>query len=700
MSVVGIDLGNLNTVIAVARNRGIDVICNEVSNRLTPTMICFGSKSRHLGEAAKTMESSNFSNTISNMKRFIGVKYTPEIAQHEQPFVGCTLVPDDQGYIAVNINTPDGERVFTMIQLLAMFLVKVKEIAKADISLVTDVVISVPSYFRDAQRRAILDAATIADLNVLRLMPDITASALLYGIPKSDLPEDSNPKYVCFVDIGHSSSTVGIVSFTKGKLQVKSTVSDQNLGGRDFDESLTTYLIHEFKQKYKIDISSSKRALQRLRTAAERAKKILSANQVTILSVDCIMEDKDVSAEITRHLFETMTRHLIEKLDSILLQALTNASLSISDISEVEIVGGTTRIPAIKQRLTSFFQKDIVATTLNQDEAIARGCAFQCAMASPTIRVKEFHVQDVNPFPVHITWDPSIITQDDESSGLELFPAGCILPCTKLVTLHPKGNISSFNIDAYYSDTLERIASFECKVNTPASVIKVQLKLTKNGLITMEKAHAYEESSDEEKVKKYDIQITSYNSSLQEKAIMAIREEEASMGAHDKLVVDTEHQKNSLEEFIYGAKEKLGDESYSNLLSREQYEMIMKELQDTEEWLYSDGYDTTKSVYSDKLKNLQNMTKDMFSKYQEKQQLKMAIQQFNQTKESILSKLDQIQSKEDQESLYEYIQSRTQWMESQDNINASLVQQEREKLVQMHECKLSQVKEPITTQVD
>lgn len=700
MSVVGIDLGNLNTVIAVARNKGIDVICNEVSNRLTPTMICFGPKSRHLGEAAKTMETSNFSNTISNLKRFIGVKYTPETVQYEQPFVGCTLVPDEQGYIAVRINTMDGERVFTMTQILAMFLVKVKEITQAEVPLVTDVVISVPSYFRDVQRRAIIDAATIAGLNVLRLMPDITASALLYGIPKPDLPESPNSKHVCFVDIGHSSSTVGIVSFTKGRLEVKSTVSDPYLGGRDFDEALSTYLIHDFKQRYKIDISSSKRALHRLRTASERSKKILSANLVTMLNVDCILEDKDVSAEITRHLFETLTRHLVEKLDAILLQALTIASLSISDISEIEIIGGTTRIPAIKQRLVNFFQRDIVSTTLNQDEAVARGCAFQCAMISPTVKVKEFHMQDVNPFPIHITWDPSIITQDDESGGLELFPSGCVIPCTKLVTLHPKGNIQSFTIEAHYADTLERIASFECQANITSSIIKVQLKLTRNGLITMEKAHVYEESSEEEKVKKHDISITSHTSNLPTKIIMAYREEEASMEAHDKLIFDTEHQKNALEEFIYGMKEKLGDESYSNLLSKEQYAEISRELQDTEDWLYSEGYDTTKSVYVERLGKLQNMTKDMLIKYQEKQQLKMAIQQFTQTKDAILSKLDQIQSKEDQESLYQYIQSRMQWMESQNNINASIVQQEREKLVQMHESKLSQAKEPITTEVD
>ncbi|KAJ1550139.1 adenyl-nucleotide exchange factor sse1, partial [Cladochytrium tenue] len=236
MSVVGIDFGNLNTVVAVARNRGIDVITNEVSNRATPSLVSFGDKQRYMGEAAKTQEISIFKSTVSTLKRLIGRPFSdPEILAIEQKFVNAKLVASDRGEVGAEITFQGESRTFSATQLAAMFFGKVKEFTQKEIKgPMTDCVISCPGWYNDRQRRAIRDAAEIAGLNCLRVLNDLTAAALGYGITKLDLPDptvnpSARPRNVIFVDLGHSSYQVSIVSFVKGKLVVKSAAYDHTL---------------------------------------------------------------------------------------------------------------------------------------------------------------------------------------------------------------------------------------------------------------------------------------------------------------------------------------------------------------------------------------------------------------------------------------------------------------------------------------
>jgi heat shock protein 4 len=581
-------------------------------------------------------------------------------------------------------------------------LVKIKEIAEAALqSPVSDVVISIPSYYRSTQRKALLDAAKIARLNILRIMPELTASALLYGIPKPDLPDDiSRPKYVCFVDIGHSSYSVGIFAYTKGQVCVKGLACDPNLGGRDFDDVLAKHLVTEFQHKYKINISSSKRALHRLRAACERSKKILSANSTTVLSVDCIMEDKDVSAELTRTLFESLSQSLIDRLAAPLETALAMASVSPQDISELEIVGGTTRIPAVKQRLVSFFSRDILFTTLNQDEAVARGCAFQCAIQSPIMKVKEFHIQDLNTFPIHLGWsrktEGSDSTKESNFEGhLALFPTGSVLPCAKLVTL-PSAQ-SDLTLHAFYADTNVSLGIWDLKCKSgqvpisnsgpfpvgsvsdgdssaqaydnsatqePSAYMKIQAKLTWDGLCQIDKGHIYESTqaeplpSDEgaatadstqvkRKVRKSDLEIVLLPTPevLSTKQLDLLQEHEASLAAHDKLVVDTENQRNALEEYIYSTRDYL--HQFSSLAGAE-YSAIEAKCKEIEDWLYSDDHGAsdssdvssplgaTKHAYMKKRSELETISKRFITSIQEHQ----AWQDLGSAAASILQQLE------------------------------------------------------------
>ncbi|KAI4133631.1 MAG: hypothetical protein LQ338_000143 [Usnochroma carphineum] len=447
MSVVGVDFGTQNTVIAVARNRGVDVITNEVSNRATPSLVGFGPKSRYLGEAAKTQEISNIKNTVGSLKRLAGRALNDPDVQIEKEYVSAPLV-DIKGQVGAEVSYLGNKEQFTATQLISMFFNKVKSTASAELKLpVSDIVISVPPWFTDVQRRSIIDAAEIAGLKLLRLINDTTATALGYGITKLDLPTaEEKPRRVAFVDIGHSNYACSVVEFKKGELAVKSTAWDRHFGGRDFDKALVDHFAKEWKEKYKIDINTNPKARVRVATAAEKMKKILSANAQAPISIESLMNDVDVSGMIKRDELEALLQPLLAKATVPLEQALAEAKLKPEDIDAVEMVGGCTRVPALKERISKFFGKPL-SFTLNQDEAVARGCAFSCAILSPIFRVRDFSVHDIVNYPIEFSWEQSPDIPDEDTS-LTVFNKGNVMPSTKILTFYRK---QPFDLEAKYA---------------------------------------------------------------------------------------------------------------------------------------------------------------------------------------------------------------------------------------------------------
>ena len=265
MSVVGFDFGNLNSVIAVARKRGIDVLQNEVGHRMTPSQVAFSGKQRFIGNEAAAQTQSNPKNSIAGMKRLIGLKADDPNVPIEQAFITCKIVSGANNNAAVQVNYDDKAEVFSPEQIVGALFQKLKGTAEAglDGTKVADCVIGVPSWWTDVQRRALLDAASVAGLNVLRLINETTAVALQYGILK---PLNKDQELKClFFDVGHSSTQVSLVSFTEGKLSVLATAADRNLGGRDFDNLLVEHFKNYIKEKYKMDVSTEVKAMQKLR---------------------------------------------------------------------------------------------------------------------------------------------------------------------------------------------------------------------------------------------------------------------------------------------------------------------------------------------------------------------------------------------------------------------------------------------------
>ncbi|KAF9931348.1 adenyl-nucleotide exchange factor sse1 [Linnemannia zychae] len=648
MSVVGIDFGNLQSVIAVARNRGIDVICNEVSNRFTPSLVSFGPKQRYLGETAKTQEISNFKNTISSLKRIVGRTLADKDVQEvEKQYLTVPLL-DVNGQLSVKVNYKGEEAVFTTTQVFAMYLTKMKEIAANETKMpVSDCVISIPSWFSDIQRRAVLDASEIAGLNVLRLINDSTAVALGYGITKTDLPEDK-PRNVCFVDVGHSTYTVSIVSFIKGQLTVKARAFDRHFGGRDFDRMLVDHFAAEFKTKYGIDVKSNGKAMIRLMAGCEKLKKILSANAQAPLNIESIMEDRDVSSMMKRTEFEELAKDLISRVEVPLKKVLEDSGLTIEDIDSVEMTGGSTRIPALKERVQAFFQKDL-SVTLNQDEAVARGAALQCAILSPAFKVREFTVQDITNYPIKMTWQP---TPEEEETELVVFNKNNSIPSTKILTFYRS---APFDLEAQYAEPESIpaginpwLARFSIKgvepVNGEPACVKVKARLNIHGILSVESAYIVEEVIKEELVeetktetpaegaeaapeapltkkvkklvKKGDLNVVSATPSLDRSIVTELREKEMEMIASDKLVVDTEMAKNALEEYIYDTRSKV-DGAYKDFINPADKEKFVSDLNDAENWLYDEGDETTKSVYAAKLAELHVVGKPVVERYRE-----------------------------------------------------------------------------------
>ncbi|XP_031488053.1 heat shock 70 kDa protein 14-like [Nymphaea colorata] len=502
MSVVGFDLGNESCIVAVARQRGIDVVLNDESKRETPAVISFGEKQRFIGTAGAASSTMNPKNSVSQIKRLIGRKFSDPELQRDMKAFPFNMTEGPDGFPLVHVRYLGENKTFTPIQLLAMVLSNLKGIAQNNLNAaVVDCCIGIPVYFTDLQRRAVLDAATVAGLHPLRLIHETTATALAYGIYKTDLPE-SDQVNVAFVDIGHASMQVCIAGFKKGQLKILAHSFDRSLGGRDFDEVLFQHFASKFKDEYKIDVFSNVRACMRLRIACEKLKKMLSANAEAPLGIECLMDEKDVRGFMKRDEFEQISIPILERVKGPLERAVHDAGLTVENIHSVEVVGSGSRVPAIIRILTEFFGKE-PRRTMNASECVARGCALQCAMLSPTFKVREFQVNESFPFSIALSWKGA--APDSENGAIEqqqstvVFPKGNPIPSVKALTFYRH---STFDVDVVYADVSEvqspakistyTIGPFQSAKGERAK-LKLKVRLNLHGIASVESATMLEE---------------------------------------------------------------------------------------------------------------------------------------------------------------------------------------------------------------
>lgn len=453
MSVVGIDFGGNTCKVAVARRAAITVVRNEESNYLTPSIVGYTDRERLIGAAGEARWKSNAKNTVSELKRLIRRPHGDGFTSDNE-WLMFETVRSQAGYVNVKVRYQGEDIELTPEQVLGALLVKLKQMVSTacDGAKVKDVVISCPNYFADSQRQAILEAAEIAGLHVLRIMNETTAAALNWGILRP-LPKEETHK-VAIVDVGEQHTNVTIVDFTEGKLAIAGTASHPNVGGRDFDRILFNYFNTQFQEKHKIDLRSKAKSTLRLITECKKIKKMLSSNTNAYKGIECIYGDYDMDLKITREEFEEAAQPLLKELEQPMRAALRKAKCKAEEIKTVEIIGGSSRMPMIQKMVSEVFGQN-VSRTLDGDESVCRGCALQCAMLSPQFRVKNFEVIDKVNYPITVRWgpvtgDPSDEETTDKSSGSSpLFTGRDPVPCTKMITFKIP---NTFQLQARYSN--------------------------------------------------------------------------------------------------------------------------------------------------------------------------------------------------------------------------------------------------------
>lgn len=681
MSVVGIDFGNTSCIVAVARRGVIDTLQNEVGNRKTASLVGFQSQ-RFIGDPATAQLSSNYKNTIVNCKRFLGGKYNdPEMKKE----LSGSMVNhfDDAGKVGFKVKYDGKDEMVKPEQICAALLFKCKQIAEAGLeSKVSDVVIGCPQFWSDEQRRALLDAAHLAGLNPLRIMNETTAIALTYGLLRP-LPKDET-KNVCFIDIGEMASNISIVSFVQGKLKVLGVASERNLGGRDFDDMLVEYFAADIKTRYKLDAKTDPKAMMKLYKECERVKRVLSANITVQFHIEYFMNDVDVSGIIERDAFETMAKQKVTaRFIAVCKEAVANAGVKVEDLNAIEVVGGAVRIPILQSELSVFFGKEI-SKTCDGDESVARGCALACAMLSPSVKVREFEVQDITPYPVEVAWGPVPAAGQplqEESSSI-LFTQGNLIPSVKMISF--KERTQPFQLVARYVDPsklpsgtdpiIGRFIISGMPPTVPADAmgppkIKVKVSMNLHGVLEVTSAQLltnYEEAEDakaadvkdakkddkkdakadkvkdakmkdadakdadakeadakdagedadaemdtsahkKKKVtKRENLKVQSFVAGLSQKVIQVLLEREAAMAHADRVIVETNAARNSLESYVLEQRVRMV-EQLKDFVEQSVSDTFCETCRNTEDWLYGEGDDAQKSAYTSRLTDLKKV---------------------------------------------------------------------------------------------
>ena len=382
MVAIGIDLGTTYSAVGVWQTDRVEIIANDQGNRTTPSYVSFTESERLIGDSAKNQASMNPVNTVYDAKRLIGRKFSEDIVQNELKNLSYTVKAGDHDKPVICVDYKGESKTFRPEEVSAMILTKMKEIAESYTGTeVTEAVVTVPAYFNDAQRQSTKDAGVIAGLNVSRIINEPTAAAIAYGLDKKTETEQN----VLIFDCGGGTMDITLVSIEDGVFEVKATAGDTHLGGEDFDTLLVEHFAKEFQRKHKQDIRSNKRAVRRLRSACERAKRTLSSSASSSIEIDSLYEGIDFFTSISRARFEEICNDLFRRCIDPVDKVLRDAKVSKGDVHEVVLVGGSTRIPKIQKMLSDYFNGKELCKSINPDECVAYGAAVQAAILSGAV---------------------------------------------------------------------------------------------------------------------------------------------------------------------------------------------------------------------------------------------------------------------------------------------------------------------------